>query len=118
MASDQENSITGTGLPIECFRCGICCIDYQPQVTIKEIEAMAQQFSITPGAFIGSYVTVTNVGYLLRQEENGCVFLSLEKDTGRTSCSIYAFRPAICRNWRATLSRPQCRRGLVKIQGK
>ena len=118
MSSGQENGIIGTGLPIECFRCGICCIDYQPRVSVKEIETMAQRFSITPETFIGSYVTVTNVGYLLRQEENGCVFLTREPDSNRTSCAIYPFRPAICRNWRATLSRPQCRRGLSLIREK
>ena len=119
MPSDRkENGNTGIGEPIECFRCGICCIDYQPQVTIEEIELMAEQFAITAEAFIGSYVIITKVGYLLRQLENGCVFLALEEGAGKTYCTIYSFRPVICRDWQATLSRPQCRRGLIKLQGK
>jgi len=112
----QEYSFGEERSPIECFRCGICCIDYQPEVTDEEIESIAERLSITADEFINRYVIVTQVGHLLRQTENGCVFLTLEEGTSKVSCTIYPFRPAACRNWVASLARPQCRKGLAKLK--
>ncbi len=114
--SGQEYSFGDNRSPIECFRCGICCIAYQPEVTIEEVKFIAEQFSMSADEFITRYVTVTHIGYLLRQTENGCVFLTWEKNPARASCNIYSFRPAPCRNWAPSLSRPECREGLAKLQ--
>ena len=112
----QEYSFGDNRSPIECFRCGICCIAYQPQVTIEEVKFIAEQFSMSADEFITRYVTVTHIGYLLRQTENGCVFLTGGKNPARVSCSIYSFRPAPCRNWVPSLSHPECREGLANLQ--
>ncbi len=112
----QEYGFGDDGSPIECFRCGICCVVYQPKVTMEEIESMAEQLSVTTDEFITGYVMVTQIGYLLRQTENGCVFLAREKGSSKASCDIYSFRPAPCRDWVPGLSRPECQEGLVKLQ--
>jgi len=102
--------------PIECFRCGICCIGYHPKLTEEEFEAMAEQLSLSTNEFIAGYVQVTKIGYLLRQTENGCIFLTWEKGTGKSFCSVHPFRPAPCRDWVPSLSRRECREGLTKLQ--
>lgn len=112
----QEYSFGEEWSPIECFRCGICCIGYHPKVTVEEVEFIAEGLSVSTDEFISRYVTVTKVGYLLSQTENGCVFLNWEKGTSKVSCNIYHFRPTACRNLVPSLSRPECREGLVKLQ--
>ena len=112
----EERSFGETSPTIECFRCGICCIDYQPQVTGAEIELIAGRLSMSADEVISQYVMITQVGYLLRRTESGCVFLTQEKDTSKVSCAIYSSRPEICRSWVPSLSKPQCRAGLVKLR--
>ena len=113
---DGQDVPEGEWTPIECFRCGICCTGYNPQVTDEEIEFMAGHLSISVDEFISRYVSVTQIGYLLRQTENGCVFLTREEDSLETSCSIYAFRPAVCRELVPSLSRRQCLEGLARFK--
>ncbi len=112
----EEHSFGDNRSPIECFRCVICCIAYQPKVTIEEVKFIAEQFSMSADEFITRYVTVTYIGYLLRQTENGCVFITWEKNPTRASCNIYSLRPAPCRNWVPSLSLPECREGLAELQ--
>lgn len=112
----QEYSFGEERSLIECFRCGICCIGYHPKVTVEEVELIAERLSVSADEFINRYVTVTKVGYLLSQTKNGCIFLTWEKKASKTSCSIYSSRPATCRNWVPSLSRPECQEGLVKLQ--
>jgi Fe-S-cluster containining protein len=85
-------------------------------VTIEEIGLMAKRLSMSADEFIDKYVTVTKVGYLLSQTENGCVFLTLESGTSKASCTVYPVRPTSCRNWVASLSRRECQKGLVKLK--
>jgi len=101
--------------PIECFRCGICCTRYQPPLSPEEIETIAAEFGLTPGDFTAEYVQITVGGYLLRQTENGCVFLKWE-DENNASCTIPPFRPEACRNWMASLSQRECQDGLEKLK--
>lgn len=127
----QEYS-PGDRLAIECFRCGICCIGYHPQLSVEEVEHMAGHLSIRPDEFISRYVQVTQVGYLLRQTGYGCVFLNWEKACPERSrracpeqsrracprafCGIHRFRPDACRNWVPSLLRRECLEGLAKLQ--
>lgn len=112
----QEYGFGEEWSPTECFRCGICCIGYHPQLAVEEVELIAERLSMGVNEFINSYVTVTQVGYLIRQAEDGCIFLAWEKGSSKTYCSIYSIRPKVCRNWVSSLSRPQCREGLSKLQ--
>ena len=103
---------------IECFRCGICCTRYQPPLTHEESETIAKGLGISTENFLARYAQLTNVGYLVRQLEKGCVFLTWKKEEARASCSIYPFRPEACRNWAASLSRSECREGLAKLKAE
>ena len=101
--------------PIDCFRCGICCTCYQPLLGSEEIETIARQLRLSTGTFLARYSQPTVIGYLLRQTEKGCVFLEWESQT-RASCHIYPFRPEVCRNWTASLSRRECLEGLARLK--
>ncbi|HEY78161.1 MAG TPA: YkgJ family cysteine cluster protein [Dehalococcoidia bacterium] len=104
-------------LPIECFRCGICCTSYQPLLGSEEIETIARQLGLSTGTFLARYAQPTVIGYLLRQTEKGCVFLRWESET-RASCHIHPFRPQVCRNWVPSLSRRECLEGLARLKAK
>ena len=101
---------------VECFRCGICCMGYHPQLSEVEVERMAGCLGITSQAFISRYVQITQIGYLLRQTKTGCVFLRWENGTGKSICGVHAFRPDACRAWEPTLYRRECKAGLFKLQ--
>lgn len=103
--------------PIECFCCGICCERYQPRVTSKEIKTIAVHLGIGKCEFASRYVQQVPLkeGFLLRRSEKGCVFLSPGDRGKRAKCTIYNVRPRTCRDWIASLSRPECREGLNRI---
>ncbi len=109
--------LTEAPLPIECFRCGICCTCYQPLLSSEEIETIARQLGLSAGAFLAKYAQPTVIGYLLRQTEKGCVFLKWESRT-KTSCHIHPFRPEVCRNWAPSLSRRECLAGLARLKAR
>ena len=104
--------------PIECFRCGICCTHYQPMLDTEEIETTAQRLGLSFGDFLSRYAQLTVVGYLLRQTEKGCVFLTREDGETRASCRLYPFHPEVCRNWAPSLSRRECLEGLGRLKTK
>lgn len=112
----EEYTHDDESLPIECFRCGICCIAYYPQLSPEEVERIAGNLNITAQEFISRYVQVTKIGYLLQQTEYGCIFLDWEKNGTRACCKIHPFRPDACRNWVPSLFRRECRDGLAKLQ--
>ena len=114
----NEHQVGEICTPIECFRCGICCTDYQPQVNPEEIENIARGLKVSTADFLSRYAQSTYVGYLLRQSERGCVFLLWEKDGTRASCTIHLFRPKACRDWVPSLSRRECRDGLARLKTK
>jgi Fe-S-cluster containining protein len=111
----EEYSPNEERQPIECFRCGVCCIFYYPQLSPEEVERIAGNLHITSQEFIARYVKVTKIGYLLQQTRHGCIFLDWEKN-GKALCKIHSFRPDACRNWVPTLFRRECQDGLTKLQ--
>ena len=82
------------------------------------MELIAQELGIHTQAFVSKYVrAIPQKGArVLQNEEDDCPFLSWDKDTNTGTCTIYAFRPQACRNWLASLSRPECREGLCKLK--
>ncbi len=102
--------------PIECFRCGVCCMRYQPPLMSEDIERVATGLEMSTEDFLSRYAQMTHVGYLLRHSEGRCVYLVLEEGGDRASCSIYQFRPEACRNWVASLSRRECQEGLTRLK--
>ena len=57
-------------------------------------------------------------GFLLRRSEKGCIFLHLDEHDERATCSVYNVRPKACRDWTASLSRRECREGLVRLKSR
>ncbi len=112
----SEYCLGGKEEAIECFRCGICCMRYQPRLSIKEMKTIASKLGLSLKEFSAKYIQKTKVGYLIRHSEKGCLFLKWEGE--RASCAIYPFRPEACRNWQAGLFRPECREGLRKLHGE
>jgi Fe-S-cluster containining protein len=113
--SEHHIRLSEASLPIECFRCGICCTVYQPLLSNEEIKTIARQLGLPAGTFLARYAQPTVIGYLLRQTKKGCVFLRWDSQA-RASCHIYPFRPAVCRNWAASLSRRECLEGLARLK--
>ena len=101
---------------LECFRCGVCCTRHQPQLGTDEVATIAGGLGLAAADFLSRYGQLTNVGYLLRHNETGCVFLTW--DGVRTACRIHAFRPEACRNWHPGLSRRECQAGLAKMKAR
>jgi len=85
-------------------------------MTIPEAEAIAQYLGFHLEDFLREYGQEYPLGpednYLIKQNEQGCVFLGINGD--ETTCTIYPVRPAPCRNWQANLGHPECKQGLEK----
>ena len=117
MEDGTEHPIGNEDVPIECFRCGICCMLYRPKVTRDEIEKIAQELSLSTDEFITTFVrTIPEKNIMIIQNNaDYCPFLRLEKKTHRATCLIHHCRPRACINWQAGLSRPECMEGLNKL---
>lgn len=100
---------------IPCMRCGICCSKWQPPVDAEEIAALARGLGIPSESFYRDYVEPYPLrpgSYLLRRKGKSCIFLYYEGE--KATCTVHTFKPAACRNWMPSLSRPECREGLKR----
>lgn len=118
MLDGQEYCAGEACPPIECLRCGICCTRYQPPLSPEELDTLAGKLGMSPDSFLAEYVQTTLAGYLLRQTEKGCVFLDRETEELTAACRIHPFRPEACQSWAPSLSRPECREGLIQLQAR
>ena len=100
--------------PVPCFRCGLCCTDYLVKLCGQDIALLSRGLGTTKTALFRKYVKKTPVGPVLRQNGRECVFLSREGN-GVTGCSMYNFRPEVCRNYLPSLLRPDCQQGLQRL---
>ncbi len=100
---------------IPCFRCGVCCVKWQPPVDSEEARTLAQGLGLSHAAFTKKYLQKYpgKEGYLIRRENNACVFLKFENGVG--GCSVHQFRPEACRNWNAGLEKTECQEGLRRM---
>lgn len=111
----REHPVEKPEQAIECFRCGICCLRYQPRVSIGEIDLLAKGLKLSCDEVTSRYIQVTVVGYLIRHGAKGCIFLGWEEGGTKATCRVYSFRPEACRNWTPGLSRRECRDGLATL---
>jgi Fe-S-cluster containining protein len=104
-------------IPIPCFRCGICCTCYNPPLTTQDIDNIASALGISRSKCISKYAHKVPIkeGYLLKHTKKGCVFLAWDAD-GKAGCTVYPSRPKACREWTASLSKPECLEGLAKLK--
>lgn len=115
MMDGSQFTIGEEWLPIECFRCGLCCILYRPKVRPEDIKVIARELRLPREEFMTKYVQSSHLEdvKLIQNEEDKCPFLIFEKSFA--SCTIHSVRPLACRNWQASLSRHECREGLTRL---
>jgi Fe-S-cluster containining protein len=120
-------NITGLGLVegrvepiIACFRCGVCCTEYQVNLSLAEGQRIAGRLGLAWEEFLNRYVDKSWLGiknFLLRKHNGACVFLEQTEGSKVTCCRIYAFRPSSCMDWVPSLYRRECQKGLAKYWG-
>jgi Fe-S-cluster containining protein len=96
---------------VPCFRCGLCCTDYLVKLSSRDIAVLVRGLGIPRAEVLRKYVKKTPVGPVMRQNGRECVFLGRD-ERGASSCSVYEFRPEVCRNYAPSLLRPECQEGL------
>lgn len=99
---------------VPCFRCGLCCTDYLVKLSNRDIALLARGLGISKAELLRKYVKKTPVGPVMRQNGRECVFLRRDEG-GASSCSVYEFRPEVCRNYAPSLLRPECQDGLRRM---
>lgn len=110
---DSRNSGFDPWQEIPCLRCGVCCTKWQPLLDAEEVEVVARGLGMELDAFCRSHTEkypVRDNAFVFRRTGGACLFLKYEG--GLASCAIYDFRPAACREWKPSLSRPECQEGL------
>jgi Fe-S-cluster containining protein len=105
--------------PIPCFRCGVCCICYQPPLAAEDVENIASALGISRSKCISKYAVKVPIkeGYLLKHTAKGCVFLAWDED-GKARCTIHPSRPKACREWTPSLSKSECLEGLAELKSE
>ena len=76
---------------IDCTACANCCRVATTQVTERDVERLAKYLSMSVSDVLNHYtVQSEDEGHILKQTENGCVFLE------GNLCSVYESRPHTC----------------------
>jgi Fe-S-cluster containining protein len=119
-------TLDGTRVPVDspakaevpCFRCGVCCVKWQPLLAPAELRRVAADLGLSLRAFNRRYTRPYPVRRGWRQflaTTAGCIFLGSE--AGRTGCTIHGVRPQVCRDWNAALEKRECLQGLAAHRG-
>jgi Fe-S-cluster containining protein len=113
--SRQDLRLVGIANELANSGVSALCLDYSAYT--GGTEEIAQKLGMDTERFLGEYVQKDSRSgeLLLRRSRNGCAFLCWDQD-GRARCDIYPFRPKACRNFVASLSRPECREGLSRLK--
>ncbi|NTW68678.1 MAG: YkgJ family cysteine cluster protein [Chlorobiaceae bacterium] len=80
----------GQAFSFSCNCCGQCCRAKKIQVNPYETARLARNLGISATEFIARY-TADNGSFLRFDDNNICIFLSLE------GCSVHTDRPLVCR---------------------
>lgn len=93
-------SCHATHITFKCKRCGVfCCKLGGPKLSKKDTDRLKQAGKETIKFLIMGCTA-------LRTRENGsCVFLSHDETAGLSKCSVYNFRPTLCRLYPFRLER-------------
>ncbi len=105
---------------IVCFRCGICCTEYQVNLSLAEGQRIADRLELVWEEFLNrcgdtSWPGIRNS--LLRNRNGACVFLERIEGSKVTRCRIHAFTPSSCMDWVPSLYRRECQKGLANYWG-
>lgn len=118
MQDGETHEIADKLPPIDCFRCGICCVRYRPKLDDEEVTAIANKLGMPREAFRSKFVRAGANRDELLLDDGGeqCPFLAWDNTSGLAECTIHPFRPQACRSWQASLSRVECQEGLRKLK--
>ncbi len=101
-----------------CVCCGVCCTKFQPQLNLIEARKLALNLGVGWEHFRAEYIDPRWPGsrsYLLRQINSACIFLRATGSNGPKLCSIHAFKPPCCTEWKSGIDRSECVEGLKKV---
>ncbi len=119
-AADRPEGGLPGGTAIACFRCGLCCMRYQPPVTVDEAEAIAAALEMAFDDFLDRYVDdrwFEPGVFLLDTDNDACVFLEPAAEGRPVLCRIHGLRPQACRDWQPGLDKKECLEALERDWG-
>ena len=105
---------------IPCFRCGVCCTEYQVNLSLAEGQRIADGLELDWKEFLNRYIDKSWPGtknFLLSKRNGACVFLERIEGSSVTRCLIYPIRPSSCIDWVSSLYRRECQMGLANYWG-
>jgi len=88
----------------ECIKCGLCCRDTETHrrkiiLTSKDIENIARSTHQSPKEFCrATHAAPKPFSFVVKKISGSCPFLD-----GNSMCTIYEFRPLICRCYPFTI---------------
>lgn len=103
-----------------CLRCGVCCTEYQPRLSLMEARHIAGEMGVAWEDFLNRYTDQRWPGkdsFLLRQQDGHCVFLEHAEGDNTAGCLIHSFKPSACSGWTPGLHQRECRLGLSSTWG-
>lgn len=117
MASDGAcgHSMEADSSEFRCVLCGICCSVYQVCISHEEAASIAAHMSMDFYEWVGMFCDPRwhdARSYLIRHDVGRCIFLRRGENRRIATCGIYQFRPSSCRDWEASLNKPECIEGL------
>ena len=121
-------NIYQTRLKFKCKRCAtFCCKLGGPKLTEKDVERI-KKAGYLEEKFLEPVLENEFKGSLKNKEDGSCIFLRFDTGNNRYKCSIYDFRPPLCRLFPFDLERMSpnllllrlipCCRGLNNAEGK
>ncbi|RLE57440.1 MAG: hypothetical protein DRJ40_03800 [Thermoprotei archaeon] len=85
-------------IPFRCMRCGFCCREYSPNLTLGDIYRISTFLGISPVKFIEKYCVVEELlgGEVIKlRHDKYCILLRTTH--GVPTCCVYSIRPLSCR---------------------
>lgn len=90
-------NIYQTRLRFKCKRCAtFCCKLGGPKLTEKDVERI-KKAGYLEEKFLEPILENEFKGNLKSRQDGSCIFLKFDTGNNRYECSIYDFRPALCR---------------------
>lgn len=105
---------------IVCFRCGVCCAQYQAPLSFREVKLIAGALDLPLDVFLDRYVDEPRYGpeaFLLAHCDGACVFLERSEGSAVANCSMHPIKPSACKEWLPGSNQKECQKGLAQYWG-